>query len=138
MGVLNKNISFAICSTPEQITIVIKKLEQFLSVRGVTDEFVNEASLGLSEAVANAIIHGNQINPDKKVYINLNCNDKKLFMTVRDEGPGFSLDQIPNPLSQENRMKTSGRGIYLIKASIDHVKFKKLPAGMQVELVKYF
>ena len=137
MGTRKKNISFEISSTPDQITAVIKKLEDFLAQANVPDEFINEAGLGLSEAVANAIIHGNQLNPHKVVFIQLILDPQRLLMTVTDQGKGFHPDKIPNPLTEENRMKTSGRGIYLIKASIDRVSFKKLATGMQVKLIKY-
>lgn len=83
----------------------------------------NDIMLILTEAVTNAIIHGNNNDPDKKVKIRALLSEDQLTFTIEDEGPGFNPDQIPNPLDNENLLKTGGRGIYLIKYYADYVHF---------------
>lgn len=88
------------------------------------DDF-NRIMLALSEAVNNAIIHGNNQDPDKKVYINVSLEDRSLTLSVRDEGEGFDPASIPDPLKEENLLKEGGRGIYLIKQYADDVRFSE-------------
>lgn len=137
MGVTKKK-NLTIKSTTDQIKVVIVELEQFLENAGLVDQLMNETSLALSEIVANAIIHGNRKRPDKNVEISFLLDAAKIKIDVEDSGQGFDPNAIPNPMSEENRMKTSGRGIYLAKASMDDVKIKSTSKGTRVELTKYY
>jgi serine/threonine-protein kinase RsbW len=137
MGGKKKIKKFEIASQTDQIKIVVDKLDQFLNQAGVIEPFISEVSLAVSEATANAIIHGNKQDEGKKVSIAFCLDDDSLKIKIKDQGIGFQPTEIPNPLSDENRMKRSGRGIYLIKASMDQVKFEGSKKGMAVELIKY-
>lgn len=89
------------------------------------EEDSNRIMLTLSEAVNNAIMHGNKEDPDKEVQIEtkLNRNNQVLKITVEDEGEGFNPDEIPDPLKEENLLNEGGRGIYLIKQYADDTQF---------------
>lgn len=89
------------------------------------DSDFDRIMLALSEAVNNAIIHGNQQNPEKKVNINTKLDDSTLVVSVQDEGEGFDPYSIPDPLKEENLLNEGGRGVYLIKQYADEVRFSE-------------
>ena len=80
----------------------------------------------LREALANAVAHGNHEDPRKCVYVTCHCTvEGGVSITVQDEGQGFDVGTLPDPTAPENRLRTSGRGIYLMKALMDEVRFEK-------------
>ena len=90
-------------------------------------EDYNRVMLTLSEAVNNAIIHGNEQDPNKQVVIQTS-HDKEsnlLQVSVEDEGEGFDPEAIPDPLKDENLMNEGGRGVYLIEQYADDLEFTK-------------
>lgn len=80
--------------------------------------------LVLSEAVSNAIVHGNKENANKTVTIKVDVTDDAICADVIDEGEGFNPDVKKNPIDQENLLATSGRGVFLIREFADHTEFK--------------
>lgn len=87
------------------------------------DEDYARIMLTLSEAVTNAIVHGNKENPKKQVIIRSKLSDGTLTITVKDEGAGFDPSKIPNPIKEENLLNIGGRGVYLIKEYADDLQF---------------
>jgi serine/threonine-protein kinase RsbW len=99
---------------------------RFVSRFRVADDNNVEIELALSEALVNAIVHGNQQDPCKRVYVNCRCTtDGEVSITVEDEGHGFENDAVPDPTSPENLLRTHGRGIYLIRTLMDEVDFEQ-------------
>lgn len=80
--------------------------------------------LVLSEAATNAIIHGNENNPGKKVDVEVFEGDKQIAIVVSDEGEGFDPTTLPDPLSEENLLRQGGRGVFLIQQFADHVEYR--------------
>jgi len=79
----------------------------------------------LREALANAVVHGNRENPSKSVYVECcGYTDGEVSITVRDEGPGFDSNTVPDPTTPERRLFEHGRGIYLMKTLMDEVRFE--------------
>ena len=111
----------------EQFSLELKRLAR------LSDERYNDVMLILTEAVTNAIIHGNKQDPSKKVVITVKLDDQNLTIIVKDEGPGFDPEKVPNPLEQENLLKTGGRGIYLINQYADYVHYSD--KGNQVTII---
>jgi serine/threonine-protein kinase RsbW len=107
----------------------IDRLEPYLNDLKQWAEFgeddYNRIMLALNEAVTNAITHGNQEQPEKKVTIisTLNDADRLLKISVQDEGEGFNPETIPDPLKDENLLNEGGRGVYLIKQYADGIEF---------------
>ncbi len=82
--------------------------------------------MALHEALANAVIHGNGENSCKRIYVECRCYlDGEVSITVRDEGRGFDSSAVLDPTFLENLLFTHGRGIYLIKTSMDEVSFEE-------------
>ena len=85
--------------------------------------------ISATEAVNNAIIHGNNRDENKRVEIVCELKKTVLILSVSDEGKGFDLKKIPNPLKKKNKMKTGGRGIFLMQTLVDSVENKKTENG---------
>lgn len=87
------------------------------------NEDFNRIMLSLSEAVTNAIVHGNKERNDRNVTIRSSLSDNTLTITVKDEGKGFNPDELPDPLKEENLMKEGGRGVFLIRQYADDILY---------------
>jgi anti-sigma regulatory factor (Ser/Thr protein kinase) len=79
--------------------------------------------LSLSEAINNAIVHGNQFDPEKSVYINYVCTNKQIEFSIKDEGEGFDYQLVGDPTEAQNIEKLSGRGVFIIINLADTVEF---------------
>src|SRR5215469_4650641 len=116
-------------SFPSYVEIVPSFMDQFMrfiSKFRDDDETNSDIELAVREALANAIVHGNQQDPRKRVYVKSRCTrDGGVSITVEDEGQGFKSDAVPDPTSPTNRLRTHGRGIYLIKTLMDEVDFQQ-------------
>ena len=89
------------------------------------------------EAVINAILHGNKKDPAKQVHVDFELNDEALRIKIADEGAGLDPDTVPDPLAPENILRSSGRGIFLMRAIMDEVHFHQLNPGTEIELIKH-
>lgn len=117
----------------ERDLVISSQLINIEKVRSFLDEIFNESCLnrnyfnrvflGISEAVSNSIVHGNKNDRSKKVFISFLYQDDKLIITVRDEGVGFSIDDVKDPTLPEYRKMENGRGLFLIQQIADEVFF---------------
>lgn len=89
--------------------------------------------VGLTEAIANAVLYGNGQDPAKKVRVELRFDDAGIRVRVTDEGRGFDPAAVPDPTLPENVSKPEGRGIFLMRALMDDVRFNK--SGNSVTLL---
>lgn len=106
----------------ERIEPFMKELQDWAQF---SDDNLGRIMLTLSEAVTNAVVHGNKEDPKKKVYISVKQKTRNLRIDVEDEGEGFNPDEIPNPLKKENLLEEGGRGVYLIKQYADKVEYSE-------------
>jgi len=94
-----------------------------------------EIEVALTEALANAVEHGCEHDPEKRVEIWVGCeHDRGLLIVVRDPGPGFDPSQIPSPIEGEQIFAEGGRGIYLINRLMDHVQYER--GGTEIRMRK--
>jgi serine/threonine-protein kinase RsbW len=91
---------------------------------GVQEDAFGNVLIAVSEAVNNAIQHGNKNNPEAKVEIKVANQDETFCIQVKDQGPGFSYQDLPDPTAPENLLKDSGRGVFLMKNLADEVEFQ--------------
>ena len=91
---------------------------------GVQEDAFGNVLIAVSEAVNNAIQHGNKNNPEAKVEIKVANQDDTFCIQVKDQGPGFSFQDLPDPTAPENLLKDSGRGVFLMKNLADEVEFQ--------------
>jgi serine/threonine-protein kinase RsbW len=108
-------------------------IDELSAVTPLDEDKKSGLLLCASEAVTNAMLHGNKMDPDKKVAIYATADDYEIRFTVTDEGDGFNPDDIPDPLAEENLLKPSGRGVFLMKTYCDEVIYDK--NGTQLTLV---
>jgi serine/threonine-protein kinase RsbW len=101
---------------------------------GCVSEGESEVEIALREALANAIIHGNHENPQKRVHVRCRCKSDEVSNAVKDEGRGFDVHKIADPTAPENTGSVHGRGIYLMKALMDEVRFEE--GGVVVHMRK--
>src|SRR5215471_828993 len=108
----------------ETVSPFMDQLMRFIS-RFRDAEANSEIELAVREAIVNAIVHGNQEDPQKRVYVRSRCTtDGEVSITIKDEGQGFKSDAVPDPTSPENLLRTPGRGTYLMKTLMDEVHFE--------------
>ena len=118
----------AISPTVEQLMRII---EPWRCIEG--NEFAVE--MALREALSNAVIHGNKLNPDKLVEVRCRCErGKGVWLIVKDHGNGFDPTAIPDPLAPQALLAEHGRGIHLMKFAMDEVSFKR--RGTEVHMRK--
>ena len=85
-----------------------------------------DVETALIEALANAIVHGCENNPNKKVECCVACDETKgMLIVIRDPGKGFDPNTIPSPVVGRNLFETHGRGIFLINQLVDEVHYEK-------------
>jgi serine/threonine-protein kinase RsbW len=104
---------------------------------GFDEESVERIAMAVREAAVNAVLHGNAYSPDKKVILNFETTARDLVVKVQDEGAGLEEAQIPDPLAPENLLKTSGRGIFLMRAFMDEVLIRRTQPGTEITLIKH-
>ena len=90
--------------------------------------------LALEEGLVNAIKHGNKYDKAKTVRVVSEINENEASFTITDEGPGFQINEVPDPTADENLERPCGRGLMLIRAFMDEVSYND--TGNQVRLVK--
>lgn len=99
----------------------------------LNDEITGNLMLLLSEAVTNAIEHGNEFDPKKFAEIEVEITENEIVASVKDEGAGFKPSDQENPLDQENLLKDSGRGVFLLKELSDGMEY--LDNGTQLRFL---
>ncbi|HZW37943.1 MAG TPA: ATP-binding protein [Ignavibacteriaceae bacterium] len=118
--------------------LTVEEFVNYFSVElGVPESKIQNILLAVTEAVTNAIIHGNKSNPDKLVFIEAHKFENDLIITIKDQGNGFNPDVVPDPTEPENLLKDSGRGLYLMKVYMDDVKYKITPEGTETILLMH-
>ena len=129
-------IQFSIPSDFSHMTEVVDKTEEICRKFHFPNEEMQNLVVSVSEALSNAIVHGNKQDPEKNVSIKFSISDAKMSIAIKDEGDGFNLKKIPNPLKTENITKESGRGIFLLKELMDDVLFDFTSNGTEVTITK--
>lgn len=109
----------------------LKKINRSLHLNEIQ---FHKLMVSLTEAVNNAIIHGNKCNAEKAVHLTCEVLPGWLLLMINDEGNGFDPGRVKNPLKKKNLLLESGRGIFLMRTLMDKVEFEAVEAGLQVRL----
>ncbi len=120
-------------STPSCICQVEDYVKELAKKHRISPELYPNILISLTEAVNNAIRHGNRSNENKVVHIGYKKNGDSLRFTISDEGNGFDYNKLPDPTCPENLLKCGGRGVFLMKELSDRVIFQG--NGSTVELI---
>jgi len=121
-------------SNQESINKVTSYIDSIYSSseNDISDTYGN-VIIAITEAVNNAVNHGNKEDSNKKVTISCKKTDKKMYFTVEDEGDGFDYENVPDPTDPENLHKLNGRGLFLMKNLVDEIYFHE--EGKKIELI---
>jgi len=119
----------------ENITRVEKLIDEISSSHNLSSEVYGKISVAIIEAVNNAILHGNQLDINKKVKIGYDINEESISFIVGDEGKGFDFSNIPDPTLPENLEKTHGRGIFLMNHLADDIEFAENGAIVEMKFI---
>jgi serine/threonine-protein kinase RsbW len=106
---------------------------------GFDEDDQHQIGMAVRECMVNAVVHGNRYSSHKKVHLAISSITDGIEITVGDEGSGFDIGALPDPLAPENLLRQSGRGILLIRAFMDEFDLHPRPGGgTEVRLVKHF
>ena len=122
--VLAENQKLLIPSKSENIVLVEKLVDDVCDLFDIKEDIYGHLLVALTEAVNNALQHGNKANPNKNIEITFKVKNETLFFTIKDEGPGFDPSTLPDPTDPANIEKPTGRGIFLMKHLADEVSFE--------------
>ena len=127
-------------STFEMLDVVQAVSEHLGRLAGLDDDALHWVTVAVRESVINAIKHGNKSDETKHVFVEFETATKdvpELAIRVRDQGQGFDPEAVANPLDPENLLKSSGRGIFLIRNFMDDVQLQRAPeGGMEIRMLK--
>ena len=128
-------------SSLEMLDFVQMVSDHIGRMAGLDDEALHWVNVAVRESVINAITHGNRFDLRKRVHVEFTslegAEQPGIAICVRDEGHGFDPSGLADPLAQENLLKTSGRGILLMRSFMDEMTFQRAAeGGMEVRMVK--
>lgn len=122
--VLAANQKLRISSKAENIILVEKMIEDVCDLFNINQDYYGNILVALTEAVNNAIYHGNAGNENKNIDISFKTTADYVSFMIKDEGSGFNPDSLPDPTNPENIEKPNGRGVFLMRRLADKVSFE--------------
>ncbi len=122
--VLAENQKIRIASRAENIILVERMIEDVCDLFNISEDYYGNILVAITEAVNNAIYHGNQANPKKNIDIFFKSFPDHVSFIVKDEGTGFNYDNLPDPTNPENIENPNGRGVFLMRNLADKVSFE--------------
>lgn len=138
MSEATKHIDTSLDSTLESVDAAEASILELAERVGFHEDARYELGMAIREALVNAVVHGNQYSTHKKVHLTVWQESGGLKIVVKDEGKGFEIGTVPDPLAEENLLKESGRGILLMQAFVDELMVRRRPQqGTEVTLIKY-
>ncbi|HZL56679.1 MAG TPA: ATP-binding protein [Bryobacteraceae bacterium] len=124
-------------STLESVDIAEAEILKAASDAGFEEDEQHRIGMAVRECMVNAVVHGNRYNRNKQVRVSVAKDGNRFSIRIIDQGEGFEVQEIPDPLQENNLLRHSGRGLFLMGAFMDDVKVRKIsPSGTEVTLVK--
>ena len=130
--------SLTISSERSSIENAVTLAEKVAAEMNLIDEESDNLAISVSEAVANAIIHGNKLDKNKKVKISIFVKNNRVTVKVKDQGSGFEPKKLKNPIEPENISKEFGRGVFILRNLMDTVDFNFTKSGTEVIFSKNY
>lgn len=123
MGVAQMATELIITSDLAEARRVQEQIEEALQAAGYTEHDIFAIKLALEEALVNAIKHGNQMDPDKRVFVRYHVTAERFDIRITDEGSGFNPEDVPDPTAIENLERPCGRGLLLMRGFMTEVEY---------------
>ena len=134
-----QTIQLRVGSRYENIELVQAVLDEVLEPLEIDEESSYWMGIALREALTNAMKHGNELNPEKRVEVGLEVTADAIDIVVQDEGSGFDPAAVEDPLAPDNLLKTQGRGIFYMRKFMDKIEYDfGAGGGTKVRLHKKF
>ena len=130
-------LTLQLASTMESVSRIESTAEQMATAAGFDEDETFRITMAVREAAVNAVLHGNEYDPGKKVTATFEDNGQSLVFTICDEGKGVDPDSLPDPLAAENLLRGTGRGIFLLRSFMDEVHFRQLHPGTELTMIKH-
>jgi serine/threonine-protein kinase RsbW len=121
----------------ESVSEVEAAADKMAAEAGFDEDERFRLAMAVREAAVNAVLHGNDYDPSKRISASFENNGQSLIITIADEGRGLDPETLPDPLAPENLLRGTGRGIFLIRSFMDEVHFRQLHPGTELTLVKH-
>lgn len=121
----------------ESVSEVETFAEKIAGQAGLDEDEAFRFTMAVREATVNAVLHGNEYDPAKKVTASFENTGSDLVFKVCDQGKGLDPDSLPDPTAPENLLRGTGRGIFLIRSLMDEVHFRQLHPGTELTLIKH-
>ena len=121
-----------IASKQENLREIEKLIDEFNEIEELDESLYGKVMLATIEAANNAIVHGNKLDPEKKVKVEIIKRKERIEIYVEDQGNGFDYMRIPDPTAPENIENIHGRGVFLMKQLSDEVNFYKNGTKVQI------
>ena len=118
------------------VELVETTAEEFAMRAGFDEDMSSHIAMVAREAAVNAVKHGNRWSTEKQVEVRFELTEQALTIRVADEGEGLEIETVKDCREPENLLRSSGRGIFLMKAIMDEVHFRKLTPGTEITMVK--
>jgi serine/threonine-protein kinase RsbW len=121
----SKHLEVTLETQVESVNLAEEMCLRVAEAAGFSEDDCYRIGMSVREGVINAFHYGNEERPEKKIHLALDLTPEKMVIHVLDEGKGFDLSHVPDPLAHENLLSTSGRGIFLMRAFMD--EFEVIP-----------
>ena len=119
MDMDSKHLEVTLETKVESVNLAEEMCLRVAEAAGFGEDDCYKIGMSVREGVINAFHYGNQERPEKRIHLAVDLTQEKMIIHVLDEGPGFTLANVPDPLAEENLLSTSGRGIFLMRAFMD-------------------
>jgi serine/threonine-protein kinase RsbW len=124
-------------STLESVDQAEESILEAAGQAGFDEDEQHRIGMAFRECMVNAVVHGNRYNRNKQVHVRAAKTPERFTIQITDQGEGFEVQHVPDPLEEDNLLRHSGRGLFLMGAFMDDVKVRKVePSGTEVTLVK--
>ena len=133
-----RTVDLLLDSTLDSVDVAEEAVLKEAQEIGFDEDDMHKIGMSVRECMVNAVVHGNRYNARKKVYLTVTRTADRLAIVIGDEGEGFDMNSLPDPLANENLLRHSGRGLLLIQAFMDEFQMRaREPKGAEVRMVKY-
>jgi serine/threonine-protein kinase RsbW len=136
-GLEARTVDLVLDSTLDSVDIAEETVLKEAQELGFDEDDLHKIGMSVRECMVNAVVHGNRYNARKKVHLMVSRTSDRLTIVIQDEGDGFEMTGLPDPLANENLLRHSGRGLLLIQAFMDEFQIgPRQPKGTEVKMVK--
>jgi len=134
---MGNRITYTLESSLESVDRAEHLADEQASAAGFSDDDRFKIMISVREAAVNAVLHGNAYDPDKSITVVYDTEPGHLAVSISDQGKGIQMEKLPDPLHEDNRLKTSGRGIFMIRSFMDEVQVRDVKPGTEITMVKH-